>query len=247
MTKKPKFIRWWFFAAITFLVCVLLQIPAAWLMAKFYKNNQSLHNISGNIWSGQADWVKGQLHGSLSWKVRPLDFLRLRVGVDVDVQSGGSHIQAVAAYDLGRQIILHDVYGQISNVSLKHLVNWQWPSNPIQLQNIAVTYKPNQGFSGVEGQLQWVGGDLGYSYAQRQEHMNMPSLTAKLTTSGGKLVLDGRDQGGQKLLNLALDENFMLDVQLTQRLLMNVASYQGKAGLDTYVITTRQPLMKRGM
>jgi general secretion pathway protein N len=27
---------------------------------------------------------------------------------------------------------------------------------------------------------------------------------------------------------------------------MNIASYEGKAGLDTYVISTRQPLLKGG-
>jgi general secretion pathway protein N len=38
----------------------------------------------------------------------------------------------------------------------------------------------------------------------------------------------------------------MLDVQLTQRLLLNVPSYEGKAGLDTYVISSRQPLLQGG-
>ena len=39
----------------------------------------------------------------------------------------------------------------------------------------------------------------------------------------------------------------MLDVQITQRMLMNVPSYQGKAGLDTYVVSSRQPLLRGGM
>ena len=39
-----------------------------------------------------------------------------------------------------------------------------------------------------------------------------------------------------------LDANMMLDVQLTQRLLLNIPSYDGKAGLDTFVISSRQPL-----
>lgn len=33
------------------------------------------------------------------------------------------------------------------------------------------------------------------------------------------------------MANLLLDANMMLDVQLTQRLLLNVPSYDGKAGL----------------
>ena len=47
---------------------IILQIPATWLIAKFSKDNQILHNVSGNIWQGQADWQQGQLRGSVHWK-----------------------------------------------------------------------------------------------------------------------------------------------------------------------------------
>ena len=67
-----------------------------------------------------------------------------------------------------------------------------------------------------------------------------------MSDENGKLLFDIRDQREQKMLNIALDQSLMLDVQLTQRLLMNIASYEGKAGLDTYVISTRQPLLKGG-
>ena len=49
------------------------------------------------------------------------------------------------------------------------------------------------------------------------------------------------------MANLAFDQNLMLDAQLTQRLLLNVPSYEGKAGLDTFVISTRQPLFSGGL
>ena len=48
------------------------------------------------------------------------------------------------------------------------------------------------------------------------------------------------------MANLLLDKDLMLDVQLTQRLLLNIPSYDGKAGLDTYVVSTRQPLLSGG-
>lgn len=76
--------------------------------------------------------------------------------------------------------------------------------------------------------------------------MNIPSLKGRLADENNKLVFDIRDQRDQKLMALELDQNLMLDVQLTQRLLLNVASYDGKAGLDTYVISSRQPLFKGG-
>lgn len=72
----------------------------------------------------------------------------------------------------------------------------------------------------------------------------MPSLKGKLSDENNKLMFDLRDQRDQKLIALELDPGLMLDVQLTQRLLINIASYEGKAGLDTYVISSRQPLFK---
>ena len=74
----------------------------------------------------------------------------------------------------------------------------------------------------------------------------MPSLNGQLTDQNGQLQIDIRDQRSQKMANLLFDANMMLDVQLTQRLLLNIPSYDGKAGLDTFVISSRQPLLQGG-
>ena len=68
-----------------------------------------------------------------------------------------------------------------------------------------------------------------------------------LFRSNNKLFFDIRDQRDQKLMALELDQNVMLDLRLTQRLLLNISSYNGKAGLDTYVVSSRQPLFKGGL
>ena len=75
----------------------------------------------------------------------------------------------------------------------------------------------------------------------------MPSLQGQLQDADGRLQIDIRDQRNQKMANLAFDQKLMLDAQLTQRLLLNVPSYEGKAGLDTFVISTRQPLFSGGL
>ena len=244
MIKKTKYIKWWIFAICVFFIFIMLQIPATWLISKFYKNNQLLQNVSGNIWQGQADWHKGNLKGSLSSKTRPLDLFLLRLGANIEVHSGRTQLEAVLGYGLGQKIMLHHINGDIAPETLKNIVDWQWPINAIQLQDINFDFKKDQGFSQAEGQFQWAGGELIYSYAQRQEQMNLPSLKGKLSDENHKLIFDIRDQRDQKLMALQLDQNLMLDVQLTQRLLLNIPSYQGKAGLDTYVISSRQPLFK---
>lgn len=246
MIKKTKAIQWWIFAILVFFIFIVLQIPAAWLISKFYKNNQVLQNVSGNIWQGQADWRQGKLKGSLSWKTRPLDLFLLRLGANVTLHSGNTQLKAVVGYGLGHKIILQHINGYIAPETLKNIVDWQWPSNAIQLQDIQFDFKKTEGFTHASGQLQWAGGELIYRYAQRQEQINLPALKAKLSDENYKLMFDVRDQRDQKLIALQLDPNLMLDVQLTQRLLLNIPSYSGKAGLDTYVLSSRQPLFSGG-
>ena len=106
MSGKPKQIKWLLFAVIIFFIFVMLQVPAAWLISKFYKNNQTLQNVSGNIWRGQADWSKGQLKGSISWKSRPLDLLLMRLGADVEIHSGNTQLQGAVGYGLGQSLII---------------------------------------------------------------------------------------------------------------------------------------------
>ncbi|OTG67214.1 type II secretion system protein N [Acinetobacter silvestris] len=246
MKNKSKQITWWIIGVTAFLVFVLLQVPASWLIAKFYKDNQILQNVSGNIWQGQADWHKGNLRGSVAWKTRPLDLLLLRLGADLDIHSGQTQLQGIAAYGLGKKIIIKQMSGQIAPETLKTIVNWQWPTNAIQLTDLQFSLNKDQGFRDTAGTLQWAGGELIYTFGQRQDRMNMPSLLGQLKDESGKLQFDIQDQRSQKMANIGLDQNMMLDVQLTQRLLLNVPSYDGKAGLDTYVISSRQPLVQGG-
>lgn len=244
MKKKSKQLKWWIFAVIAFVLFVLLQIPANWLISKFSKNNQVLTNVSGNIWQGQADWRKDQLHGSVHWTIRPLDIFLLRLGAQVEIHSADTQLDGIIAYGFGKKLIIRQLNGQVSPETLKSLVNWQWPSNSIQLNNLQFNYQKATGFSDADGQLNWGGGALVYTFAQRQERMNMPSLQGKLQNQDARLEFDIRDQRNQKMVNLLLDPDLMLDVRLTQRFLLNVPSYDGKAGLDTYVISSRQPLLR---
>lgn len=246
MKKKSKQWKWWFFALIAFLIFIILQIPATWLISKFSKNNQTVHNVSGNIWQGQADWHRGALRGTIHWKTRPLDLLLLRFAADVDIHSGNTQLTGIMAYGFGKKVIVKNMTGQVAPETLKQIVNWQWPVNSIQLKDIQFNYKKEQGFAAVDGQLHWGGGALVYTIGDRQDRMNMPSLSGQLTDHSGQLQIDIRDQRNQKMANLLLDANMMLDVQLTQRLLLNVPSYDGKAGLDTFVISSRQPLLQGG-
>jgi len=245
MIKKAKYMSWLIFAVITFLIFVVLQIPASWLVAKFYKNNNSLHNVFGNFWSGQADWQNGQLRGTITWDYRPLDLLLLKVAANTEIRTGTTQLNGIVGYQFGN-ITAQSVKGSIAPETLSTLQAWQWPNTRIQVNHLNLKYNKSSGFESANGDFQWGGGELIYHYLERQEKMNVPSLKGSFVSDNGKLILDVRDQRDQKLAYLALDAAFMLDTQLTQRLLMNVQSYDGKASMDTYVISVRQPLITGG-
>lgn len=151
MKKKSKQWKWWFFALIAFLIFIILQIPATWLISKFSKNNQTVHNVSGNIWQGQADWHRGALRGTIHWKTRPLDLLLLRFAADVDIHSGNTQLTGIMAYGFGKKVIVRDMNGQIAPETLKQIVNWQWPVNSIQLKDIQFNYKKSKALRQLMG------------------------------------------------------------------------------------------------
>ncbi|AOA59543.1 type II secretion system protein N [Acinetobacter larvae] len=246
MNKKTKQMMWCGGAVSAFLFFVLLQVPASWLMNKFYNDQHLFENVSGNIWQGQADWQKGQLNGSISWKIRPLDLFLLRFAADIQLNSHQSNAAGIVGYTLNQTLKLKQLKASISPETLAQMSEWQWPANAIQLQDVQFDFKKGQGFSHVAGDLQWGGGELLYQFSQREDRMNVPALQAQLQDQEGKLLIPVVDRRQQKMANLAIDPTLMLDVQLSQRLLMNVASYQGKAGLDSMVLSSRQPLLQGG-
>ena len=242
MTNKKIFRFWLMMFFGLFALFVLLQVPATWLLGKFYPNMRYIHNVNGNIWQGAADWSYQDLQGTMTWSTRPWEILRLRASSNITLHSGQTEIHAIVAYGLGKNIYLSDVNGEISSDTLANLVDWQWPSSNIKLKNVSVKYKKQQGYQDAEGQLTWAGGLLNYPIAQRLERIDIPPLVGQLSAENDQLKLAVQDSQKQRMADLSLGKDSMLDVQVTQRLLLNAPSYQGKAGLDTAVISTRQPL-----
>lgn len=72
--------------------------------------------------------------------------------------------------------------------------------------------------------------------------MTLPPLIGQLSLDRERLHLAITDSNKGRMGDLYVSPDQMLDVQLTQRLLQNVAGYSGQAGLDTAVVTTRQPI-----
>lgn len=240
-TTKQLGKRWWFFAAFFLLVFIILQLPAAWILARFAPNNPYIDHVTGNIWAGQADWHAQQMQGVLSWQLRPLELLLLRVSADVELSIADSQLSGRVL--VGRQFWqFKHVEGQVSATTLRSVLPWQWPDSPIQVQDLGMRVDAEAGFEQVDGQLNWGGGSLGYPFEGRTQRMALPPLVGKLAVVDQRLHLSLMDANQGRMGDLYVSPDRMLDVQLTQRLLQNVVGYRGQAGLDTAVVTTRQPL-----
>ena len=240
-TPKRLGKRWWFFAAFFLLVFIILQLPAAWIMARFAPNNPYIDHVTGNIWAGQADWHAQQMQGVLSWQLKPWKLLLLRVAADVEVSIADSQLSGQLT--VGRQFWqVEQLSGQISAATLRSVLPWQWPDSPIQINNLGIRLDQKSSFDQVEGRLTWGGGSLGYPFEGRVQRMTLPPLIGQLSLDRERLHLAITDSNKGRMGDLYVSPDQMLDVQLTQRLLQNVAGYSGQAGLDTAVVTTRQPI-----
>ncbi len=247
---KPTW-RWWIFAAVLLLSFIVLQLPAAWILARVSPNNPFLENVSGNIWHGQGDWHYQNVQGVVSWQVRPWMLLLLRVSADVEIQTGDTHLQGIITHSAHR-FELKGVSGQVDAGTLQTLLPWQWPSAPVLFKDVSLVKHDKTGFSDISGQLNWGGGVLGYPFEGHTERATLPVLRGELSQDKDRLHLAMTNEQKERMGDFYLAGNSaslkeaMIDVQLTQRLLINVSGYKGQAGLDTAVISLRQPLSTLG-
>ncbi len=249
-TKKPS-AYWFVFAFVLLLSFVLLQLPAAWILARAMPDHSYIDNVSGNLWQGQGDWHYQDVQGTLSWQARPWMLLFLRVSANVTLDTGDTQLKAIVARSPNRWY-LSSLNGQIESKTLKTMVPWQWPSSLIILKNISINQYKSGIFSSVEGQLSWGGGLIGYPFEGRVDRATLPPLLGEFSVDRDRLRLAltnaQKERMGDFYLSAAnaSQTQTMLDVQLTQRLLLNVSSYKGQAGLDTSVIAVRQPFSALG-
>lgn len=212
------------------------------------------------------------LAGTLSWQWQPWHLLTGKLGLAVHIQTGSTVLDGQTKLNQ-TSWQLNDITGKIAPETLQQLATWQFPDSPITIKTLTLG-KQNQGFDTVNGDITWAGGELGYPSGGKIYRINMPSLQGKLSldtagnkinsptptasangsvpttptpmTKGSRLHLAMTNLQGQRLGDLYLDNDTMLDVELTQRLLKNMPDYKGQGVDDSVVVSLRQPLGSMG-
>lgn len=250
--KRPRKL-WWLIGALIFVLCVLVQTPAAWIVQKYAPDSPYLQHVSGNLWQGSVIWQLPQapagrsgLSGSLEWHWQPWKIVLGRMGAEVTLVSGQTRL--TGQVDMRRHgWAISDMSGKIAQETLAQLVDWRLPEAPIQVNALSLQKDKQRGFIAADGQLTWVGGEMGYPSGNKTYQLNLPAMRAELSAEqkGEQQLLHVNllDNKDKRLGDLYLDKDLMLDINLTQRLLETMPDYQGKAPQDTPVVSVRQPLL----
>lgn len=256
--KYPRKL-WWLVGLTLFALFALLQMPAAWMIEKYAPNSPYVQHVSGNLWQGSTVWQLPQsatpLTGTADWSWQPWYLLLGKVSAEVDIRSGQTQLEGQVK--LGRHSWqVDDMDGTIAPETLTSVVDWQLPNTPIRVNGVSLTRnssanKPTtdktMGFSHAEGQLTWVGGEVGYPSGNKVFYITIPAVRGQLSqeqkNNKNVLHINLLNNQDKRLGDLYIDHENMIDVSLTQRLLESMPEYKGKAPQDTEVISVRQPLL----
>ena len=255
---------WWLIGLVLLCLCLVVQLPARWIVQKFAPNNPYLQQISGNLWQGQANWQvmtqpNAPLTGTLNWQWQPWYLFIGKLGFATEIRSGKTTLTGVTKVGKSNWQLV-DFSGSLTSDTLKQGVNWQLPDAPIKVADLNISHA-KQGFQSATGTLNWAGGELGYPSGGRVYKITMPSMVGTLSVDKASGQGNANDNGnngasnggqrlhlamtmpqGQRLGDLYLDNDNMVDVALTQRLLKNMPEYKGQGADDSVVVSIRQPL-----
>ena len=263
--KRPRKL-WWLFGFVLFALFAVLQMPAAWLLEKYAPDTPYVQHVSGNLWQGSAIWQlpvsATPLTGAAEWSWQPWHLLLGKLGAEVDISSEQTRLNGQVKVGSSSWQV-QNMSGKIAPETLASVVDWQLPNAPIQVNNVSLkrqsaanaaasTSSENSGknvagFSEANGQLTWVGGEVGYPSGGKVFYITMPALRAELSAeqknNKNLLHINLVNNQDKRLGDLYIDGDNMLDVSLTQRLLENMPEYKGQAPQDTPVVSVRQPLL----
>lgn len=263
--KRPRKL-WWLIGFVLFALFAILQMPAAWLLQKYAPNTPYVQHVSGNVWQGSAIWQiplsSTPLTGMAEWSWQPWQLLTGKLGADVNINSEQTRLNGQIKLGLNSWQV-DDMSGKIAPETLASVVDWQLPNTPIQVNGVSLkrqssdnsssesaeneSAKNAAGFSEADGQLTWVGGEVGYPSGGKVFYITMPALRAELSAeqknNKNLLHINLLNNQDKRLGDLYIDGDNMLDVSLTQRLLENMPEYKGQAPQDTPVVSVRQPLL----
>ncbi|MDO5651547.1 MAG: hypothetical protein Q4G13_05360 [Moraxella sp.] len=221
-------------ALVLFVVFCVVQIPAAWLVAK-YAPNAPFMQVSGNVWAGQGIWRFGHdkpLTGELEWQLSLLGAVQ---GVPFDVQLGQGDSRLTGQAGVSKTgFAIKALNGRITPSTMQAFGD-VYSEMPIVVKNSYIAKDGDKLSADLQATIG--AGRLFYVYQGQAGETMLPMMTASVKNDG--------DSGDGVLLSVVGDTGefvqgglsvTQVQIGLTQRFMQNFSAYTGQADADTVVI-----------
>jgi hypothetical protein len=166
---------------LIFVSLIIVRIPAGVIRYLIPVDAQAaLLSPQGTIWSGSGDLlVNGIETGRLSWSVRPVTFLRGRVGYDLELAGAGADLSA--GLEFGVSTTLATVDGTVTGRFVNQWLEPYYIELSGLFQVLAVRFTlDGRMLEALDGQLAWDGGPIRYRLSGKVHDSALPAMTADL-------------------------------------------------------------------
>jgi len=167
--------------SIVFLALIIIRIPAGLIPNLIPTDAQvALLAPEGTIWSGSGNLlVQGIETGRLQWSLRPVTFVKGRVGYDLTLTGAGSDLDARVEQGIGTTEATLE-----GTVDSAFINRWLAPyyielSGVFDVRAVRVSLD-GRTLTALDGQLQWDGGPLRYRLSGKVHDSSLPAMTADL-------------------------------------------------------------------
>lgn len=240
--QEAKAYNWVLLATILLVFALILQMPARIIANFLPKDIRALCSAwGGTLWTGQVNSQMTGTQSQLRWSIRPISLLTLKLGLDVEVLTGHSQVQAQLALGMSGWYLKAE-QGKLSPIDIQpFLSNWQLPSHPIIITQLNIQHQ-QQNWQNSQGLLTWQAGAVDYVLNGQRQHLNLPPVALKLSGQQQSLIMSLQDEAQTVNLATFTITGETIESRLTQRLLSYAPNYRGVAEPDAIVVTASQPL-----
>lgn len=194
--------RYIFLTILVFVVALVVQTPLQFVWPKLqpHLNNLpvTLSQVKGTIWQGQAN-VQSQIAGldsiAASWDVSFVSLLKLKLGLDLQLEAQGLSVHGNAEVDSSKRVYISELNGYLDSKVLQPMLQ---PSQ-VKLGGdfnlhkgfVELEVKNNQPIiHNISGQLVYSGGQVGFPIDGNPIESELPALLGLLSKEGEKAVLN---------------------------------------------------------
>lgn len=150
----------------------------------------ALTGLSGTLWQGSARVVAGGVDiGALTFRVRPADLVRARLGYDITITGTGLRIAGTAAAAPAAFDTVFD--GAIEAELMRRYLERFDLTVPgtLTLRQVNLTGPWGAPLPSATGEVHWTGGDVAYTLGGRSHRTALPELSGYLDSTTGVPVL----------------------------------------------------------